>query len=90
MTDPSKSIIGYGIMLEKSILSEFKKIYPNVFFKEEQTERPTIDVSDYNEKPGKILNTNLIGASYFKADPGFKPKVKPMPFIDSNGKLQYK
>lgn len=97
-TKLKNKILGYGFMLEKTMISEFKRIYPEVIIKqlEEQTERPTIDVNDYAKKPGKALNTNSIGASYFKAEPGFRPRIKVPPsknivsFIDTDGKLRYK
>ncbi len=95
MSEPNKirkKILGYVNMLEKGIMSEFKRIYPDVVL-EEQTERPTIDVSDYKEKPGKALNPDSEGFSFFRADPGFKPRIsgkKPMPFIDIDGKIRYK
>ena len=60
------------------------------------TERPTIDVSEYSKKPGKVLNTNSDGFSFFRADPGFKPKPKAplsrkiVSFIDINGLIRYK
>jgi len=101
MSEPNKirkKILGYVNMLEKGILSEFKRIYPDVVL-EERTERPTIDVSDYKEKPGKALNPDSEGFSFFRAepgfraDPGFKPRIsgkKPMPYIDIDGKIRYK
>ena len=95
-----RHILGYGYMLEESMISEFKRLYPDIIMKKvaasepvEQTERPTIDVSDYKDKPGKALNTNSEGFSFFRADPGFKPRIsgkKPMPFIDIDGKIRYK
>jgi hypothetical protein len=72
MSDVKNKILGYGFILEKNMISEFKRIYPEV----EQTERPTIDVSDYDKKPGIAFHSNSEGFSFFRAEPGFRPKLK--------------
>jgi hypothetical protein len=102
MSEAKNHILGYGYMLENEILTEFKRIYPGlvpVIVPEktpEITERPTIDISEYRNKSGKVLNTNSIGASYFKAEPGFRPKPKAplsrkiVSFIDIDGLIRYK
>jgi hypothetical protein len=111
MSEEKNHILGYGYMLENEILTEFKRIYPNVLVPSavpavvpavvpektpEVTERPTIDVTEYRNKSGKVLNTNSIGASYFKAEPGFRPKPKAplsrkiVSFIDIDGLIRYK
>lgn len=103
MTDPNNTtkvknqILGYGFMLEKTMISDFKRIYPDVVLREvEQTERPTIDVSDYPKKSGKAFNPNSEGFSFFRADPGFRPKLKVpsgrkiVSFIDKDGFIRYK
>jgi hypothetical protein len=97
MSEVKNHILGYGYMLENEILTEFKRIYPEIVIREvEQTERPTIDVSDYAKKPGKVLNTNSEGFSFFRADPGFRPRPKVpsgrkiVSFIDDTGKIRYK
>jgi hypothetical protein len=90
-------ILGYGFMLEKSMISEFKRIYPGVILRDvEHTERPTIDISEYPKKPSRVLNTNSEGFSFFRAEPGFKPKIKVpsgrkiISFLDEEGKIRYK
>ena len=100
MSDSSKvktHILGYGYMLENEILTEFKRIYPKVLVNSpERTERPTIDVTDCGKRPTIALNTNSIGASYFKAEPGFRPRVTAPParkivsYIDIDGLIRYK
>ena len=106
MSEIKNHILGYGYMLENEILTEFKRIYPGVLVpvvvpvvvpeNPEVTERPTIDVSNYSKKSGKVLNENSIGASYFKAEPGFRPKPKAplsrkiVSFIDIDGLIRYK
>ena len=103
MSDPNDKsklknhLIGCGFMLGKTMICEFKKIYENIIIREvEKTERPTIDVSDYDKKPGIAFNTNSYGISYFKADPGFRPKLKVqsgrkiISFIDKDGFMRYK
>ena len=79
------------------MISEFKKIYPEIVLREvEQTKKPTIDVSDYNKKPSIAFNTNSSGQSYFKADPGFRPRLKVpsdrkiISFTDKDGFIRYK
>ena len=74
-----RHILGYGYTLEENMISEFKRLYPDIILKKvsadaplEQTERPTIDVSDYKDKPGKALNPNSEGFSFFRAEPGFR------------------
>jgi len=92
MSDVKNKILGYGFILENSLISEFKRIYPEV----EQTERPTIDVSDYTEKPRIKIHSNSEGFSFFRAEPGFRPKIKVpsgrkiISFVDDSGKLRYK
>jgi hypothetical protein len=60
----------------------------------EQTKRPTIDLSSYDTPPGIELNANSAVGSYFKADPGFKPKPKffrnLISFRHIDGRIQYK
>jgi hypothetical protein len=106
MSEEKNHILGYGYMLENEILTEFKRIYPGLVpavvpsvvpeKTPEVTERPTIDVTEYRNKSGKVLNTNSIGASYFKAEPGFRPKPKAplsrkiVSFIDIDGLIRYK
>lgn len=97
-----RHILGYGYMLEECMLSEFKRVYPDVSLKKvtvdepvEQTERPIIDVSEYDKKPGIAFNSNLSGASYFMAEPGFRPKHKVpsgrkvVSYIDIDGLIRY-
>jgi hypothetical protein len=91
-------ILGYAYTLEHELITEFKKMYPDVKMplKEEKTERPTIDVNDYGNRPGIAFNTNSGRGSFFKAEPGFRPRLKVppgkkiMPFIDIDGKIRYK
>jgi hypothetical protein len=105
-----RHVLGYGYMLEESMISEFKRLYPDIILKKvaasdhvEQTERPTIDVSDYKDKPGKALNTNSEGFSFFRAepgfraDPGFRPIIRAVPsgrkivsYKDIDGLIRYK
>ena len=92
MSDVKNKILGYAFILEKNMISEFKRIYPGM----EQTERPTIDVSDYDKKPGIKFYSNSEGFSFFRADPGFRPKLKVpsgrkiISFVDEAGKIRYK
>jgi hypothetical protein len=78
MTDTKPCILGYGFILEVI----------------EQTERPTIDIPNYSKKSSVRLDTISGVGSYFKADPGFKPKVtwgrKIVSYIDTNGLIRYK
>lgn len=97
MSDVKNKIIGYGFILEKPLISEFKRIYPEVVIREvEQTERPTIDVSDYAKKPEIKFHSNSEGFSFFRADPGFRPKLKVpsgrkvISFVDKDGFIRYK
>jgi hypothetical protein len=97
MSDVKNKILGYGFILENSLISEFKRIYPEVVIREvEQTERPTIDVSDYDKKPVVKFHLNSEGFSFFRAEPGFRPKIKVpsgrkiISFVDEAGKLRYK
>ena len=98
-----RHILGYGYMLEENMISEFKRLYPDIILKKvcasepvEQTERPTIDVSDYKDKPGKALNPNSEGFSFFRAEPGFRPKYKVpsgrkvVSYTDIDGLIRYK
>ena len=91
-----RHILGYGYMLEENMISEFKRLYPDIILKKvcasepvEQTERPTIDVSDYKDKPGKALNPNSEGFSFFRADPGFRaePGFRPKHKVPSGRKV---
>jgi hypothetical protein len=92
MSDVKNKILGYGFILEKNMISEFKRIYPEV----EQTERPTIDLSDYAKKPGIKFHSNSEGFSFFRAEPGFRPKLKVpsgrkiISFTDKDGIIRYK
>lgn len=89
-------ILGFAYMLEHELLTDFKRVYPKVVLKEEQTERPTIDVTDHGNRPGVAFNTNSGRGSFFKAEPGFRPRLKVpsgrkiIPFIDTDGKIKYK
>jgi len=91
MSSVKDQILGYGFILEKSLISEFKRIYPEV----EQTERPTIDVSDYDKKPGIAFHSNSEGFSFFRAEPGFRPTPKVpsgrkiISYKDINGIIRY-
>lgn len=97
-----RHILGYGYMLEEGLISEFKRLYPDIIMKKvvdetvKQTERPTIDISDYDKKPGIVFHTNSSGASYFMAEPGFRPRPKVpsgrkiISFIDKDGLIRYK
>jgi hypothetical protein len=100
-----RHVLGYGYMLEESMISEFKRLYPDIILKKvaasepiEQTERPTIDISDYKEKPGKALNLNSEGFSFFRAEPGFRagPRLKVpsdrkiVSYKDIDGLIRYK
>ena len=62
-------ILGYGYILEESLKRAFKNKYP-----EKITFRPTIDVTDYNDKRREVpFQVGAPGApSFFKADPDFK------------------
>lgn len=97
-----RHILGYGYML-----SEFKRLHPDIILKQvsvddpplertvEQTERPTIDVSDYDKKPGIAFHSNSEGFSFFRAEPGFRPKHKVpsgrkvVSYIDIDGLIRY-
>ena len=104
-----RHILGYGYMLEENMICEFKRLYPGIILKKvcaseplEQTERPTIDVSDYKDKPGKALNPNSEGFSFFRADPGFRAESgfrprykvpsgrKVVSYTDIDGLIRYK
>jgi hypothetical protein len=93
-----EQILGYAYMLEHELVTEFKNMYPDVKLplNEERTERPTIDVSDHGKRPGIAFNTNSGRGSFFKAEPGFRPKLKVpigkkiVSFIDIDGKIKYK
>lgn len=91
-----KIVLGYGFILEDTMISDFKKISPEVCIREvEKTERPTIDIRGYGNRHSKELLTNSIGGSYFRADPGFRPTPKVpsgrkiVSYIDINGLIRY-
>jgi hypothetical protein len=98
--DVKTVVLGYGYMLEEKIVSAFRLAYPHVKLNipsEERTERPTIDVADYDKKPGVNFQSNSEGFSFFRAEPGFRPKLRVVPsgrkvisFIDKDGLIRYK
>lgn len=96
MSGQKDKILRNGFILEDGIISDFKKISPEICIREvEQTKRPTIDVRDYGNRTDIELYTNSIGASYFRADPGFRPTPtvpsgrKIVSYIDINGLIRY-
>ena len=59
-----------------------------------ETQRPTIDITDY-ESPRCVQEMKSSeNGSYFRADPGFRHKVpsnrKVISFIDKDGLIRYK
>jgi hypothetical protein len=59
-----------------------------------ETERPTIDISDYTTPRCIQWVKDTDKGSYFKLDPGFRPKVplyrKVISFRDKDGLIRYK
>ena len=69
MSEVRDRILGYGFILEQRLIEAYNKK------KDEYTERPTIDITDYAIKRNTIyLSTNDGAASFFKAEPWFKDK----------------
>ena len=98
--DVKTIVLGYGFMLEENLLGAYRSAYPNVKLDkpiEERTERPTIDVSDYDKKPAVKFQSNSEGFSFFRAEPGFKSRLHVVPscrkvvsFIDKDNLIRYK
>lgn len=97
-TKVKNQILGYGFMLEKTMVSEFKRIHPGVIIREleEQTERPTIDVDNLVNTRKNPRHRGCDDESFFRAEPGFRPKFKVpsgrkiISFTDIDGKVRYK